>query len=364
MNSVAVAIPTPSGLAGRLPSCGSCSWLSKDGAAEDDLGWLPEPDGAMELEASPPSLASIGVGELGAFGMALLPRLPTLPTATSNGGDCFVVAASDGRELSFPVPPPGIGEEESRRPIAEGFGLNHLAFVLRHEQGWVSCASAATAGARFIIELPNSFIRDAWSGGPAQLAWAMQPPSGGCEWLTISVNQGGGVSPARHVFDPPPAIVLNGAISSRNAAALLDGAVWKLWTPCWDDCTESCLHTGPATASTDAAGRPVLSWSSMGITEISSKVRPPPGGACFNNAQRADGWFHLSVELPTGERLLLRDHENHAARLVVKHQRCENTGGWRKQALGPYADHSQCRYRGCHFDASTGTQLCQVATAP
>merc|ERR1711939_859329 len=213
----------------------------------------------------------------------------------------------------------------------------------------------ATAGAKFLLELPDSSVRNAWTGGAVQLAWAMQPPSGDCEWLTISVNQAGGVAPARHVFYPPPAIVLAESSSFQaEPEALLTTAVWKLWTPSWEDCTASCLFTGSPTVSTDASGRPVVSWHSMGITEISSKVRPPPGVSGAIGA----GWFHLSVELPTGERLLLRDHTNHAAKVVVKHQRCENTGGWRENAVGPYADHTLCRQCGSHFD-QCGRKLCR-----
>ena len=338
--SCAIAIPT---LPSQSSMVGRSSWSSVGshgfiGALE----WLPQADSELAMDASPQPLANLS-------SMGELPRPATQPSS----GDRFEIVTSDGTALTFPVPPAGIGEEDARRLIAEAFGLTHCAFVLRDEHGWVVCASAACAGVRFLLELPDSSVRDAWTGGSAQLAWAMQPPSGDVEWLTISVNQAGGVAPARHVFDPPPAIVLAGS-ADADAAALLASAVWKLWTPCWEDCTASCLFTGPATTSADAMGRPVVSWHSMGITEISSKVRPAPG----ESGSVGSGWFHLSVELPTGERLLLRDHNNHAAKVVVKHQRCENTGGWRQNAVGPYADHSLCRQRGCHSD-ECGRKLCR-----
>jgi hypothetical protein len=352
--SAAVAIPT---LASQSSGgFGGSSWSFGSHGFEEELGWLPVAD--MDIVTGTPPLANLSpAGEL-----TLLPRLPahaTQPAKPATVADIdltrFQVITGGGKTITFPVLPNGVSEEDARRPIAEAFGLSHCAFVLRDEHGWVTCASAATGGVRFLLELPDSFVRNAWTGGAVQLAWAMQPPSGECEWLTISVNQAGGVAPARHVFDPPPAIVLAGGASFQpDAAALLAKAVWKLWTPCWEDCTASCLFTGPATTSTDDMDRPVVSWRTMGITEISSKVRPPPGASGTVGA----GWFHLSVELPTGERLLLRDHNNHAARVVVKHQRCENTGGWRQNAVGPYADHCLCQQRGCHFD-KCGRKLCR-----
>lgn len=341
----AIAIPTLT----SQSSVGSwSSWISSPGLGQQ-LGWLPHAD--MEM-ASPPALPHLS----SAGDLMQIPRLPThRASCTDADPGHFEVVVSDGTAHTFPVPAHSAGEEDARRPIAAAFGLKDCAFVLRDEQGCVACASTAQSGVRFLLEVPDSFVRDAWTGGAVQLQWAMQPPSGDCEWLTISVNQTGGVAPARHVFDPPPAIVLAGASSSQtDATFLLANAVWKLWTPCWEDCTDSCLFTGPVTTGNDALGRPVASWSSMGITEISSKVRPPPGSTSAVGA----GWFHLSVELPTGEQLLLRDHRGHAARLVVKHQRCENTGGWRQNAVGPYADHSLCRQCGCHFD-ERGRKLCR-----
>lgn len=354
--SAAIAIPT---LASQTSaSCSVSSWSSLIGShgLDEELGWLPDAD--MDLAMGTPPVANLSSAE------STLQRIPTQLTQPVNVVDVdqihFEVVTTNGKTLTFPVPPNGASEEDARRPIAKAFGLNHCAFVLRDEQGWVACASAATGGVRFLLELPDSFVRDAWTGGDAQLAWAMQPPSGDCEWLTISVNQAGGIAPARHVFDPPPAIVLAGPASFQaDAAALLAQAVWKLWTPCWEDCTASCLFTGPATTSTDEKGRPVVSWHSMGVTEISSKVRPPPGTSGMIGA----GWFHISVELPTGERLLLRDHNNYAARVVVKHQRCENTGGWRQNAVGPYANHCLCRQHGSHFD-KYGRKLCRGHQSP
>eukprot|EP01043_Picozoa_sp_COSAG02_P020191 COSAG02_NODE_990_length_15413_cov_24.707457_1_plen_397_part_00 len=353
--SAAIAIPT---LASQSSAgCSGSSWSSLIGShgLEEELGWLPDAD--MDLSMGTPPLANMS--SAGEF--RLRQKISTQPSnvvdidQTHFDQTHFEVVTTNGKTLTFAVPPNGVSEEDARRPIAKAFGLRHCAFVLRDEQGWVTCASAATGGVRFLLELPDTFVRDAWTGGDAQLAWAMQPPSGDCEWLTISVNQAGGIAPARHVFDPPPAIVLAGAASFQaDAAALLAQAVWKLWTPCWEDCTASCLFTGSATTSTDEKGRPVVSWHSMGITEISSKVRPPPGTSGMIGA----GWFHLSVELPTGERLLLRDHNNYAARVVVKHQRCENTGGWRQNAVGPYANHCLCRQQGSHFDEH-GRKLCR-----
>ena len=363
----AIAYPAVDTLA-RLHSAPS-AWLG-----DDELHLLPSVlfatcdkytvDEGITTPCEEIETMGTAVEDLKSFG--LLPRLPTAP-------DCsFVVATADGRELSFQLQPPGTPEEAARKNIAAGFGMKHTSFVLRDAHGgWISCASAATAGDKFLLELPNSFVRDTASTRPgdATLAWAMQPPSGDVEWLTISVNQSGGVTPARHIFDPPPAITLNSSCT-ENAARLLAGAVVHLWTPAWDDCTATCLHAGAPTLSADSLGNPVLSWPNMGITEISAKARPPlgwgtlPGAFAHTGgaAAQCEGWFHLSVSLPSGERLLLRDHNNLAAKLTVKHQRSENTGGWRKKYIGPYADHAECRRHGCHVD-STGTRRCREAGA-
>ena len=46
-----------------------------------------------------------------------------------------------------------------------------------------------------------------------------------------------------------------------------------------------------------------------------------------------------------------------AAKVVVKHQRCKQTGRWGQRRIGPYGNHSACAAAGSHVSAC-GRRLC------
>ena len=252
-------------------------------------------------------------------------------------------------------------------------------------------AAVATTG----LALQTAAVRSA----PA-LRWVQRPPCGGCEWLTVSVSKRTGeLAPARHVFDPPVAVVVDttaaAALAKAEGGALETALPQAVRVSLWiADPTSGCLvnvsqflHSGAPTLEPGAGPEEaVLRWPRMGISELPSKIvlpdRPAPGTTCspplacmgsataqqrvakkHDGGRGTTGCFHFRVDLPGAEPLWLMekggaDGQETLGQIMMKHRRCCTTGRWMERGIGPYARHERCRAAGSHVSPG-GARLCE-----
>jgi hypothetical protein len=389
-NMMECALPIPSGHASGEPPQLSGSWLDEFGTTMMMTGSSSSPLATAE--------ASCHLDGHHRRPLAPQPTAQLLPPSHLQ----FSVLGRCGTIQSF-ARPADDSVDATNHTIAEissAFGLEG-PWILRHDaEGWVTlpCLGMAAGGALYRLETPSPCpVSSAlpppppapatWAGStttssclhgeavslrrqPQPLEFVARPPcGGGCEWLTVSSALGhDGVKvcrPAAHVFHPAPAIVLTCRTTDPDALAR---GRWTLWSPLWQDVSHH-LHVGGVQLGRDRHGRPQACWPSMGVTEISAAVKPPPGAlpvsgtAAERAALEATGWFHLTFSLGADHRepLLLRDRgTREAGKLVVKHERCAaagGSGGWSQRGLGPYACHAACVEHGAHHDGQ-GNLLC------
>lgn len=209
------------------------------------------------------------------------------------------------------------------------------------------------------------------SPGPEKLSdkfslqWIQQPPHGLAHWLSAHISKKTAVTPVQHILSPAVELGLASSFPGDKHKDILKNVKVRLYSASFEDVSQF-LHQGKSEIYwNDTKGMMAVRFPEMAISEISRNhfsartgVSSVQQEASSVHKRGACGWYHIKVELIFGNQcteLWLRDGKGDFAKLVVKHKRCAQTGGWISRQVGPYADHSRCTPS--HVD-SNGKLLC------
>jgi len=324
-----------------------------------DLGQSPR--------SPPPPAGDDEMGKIEWWGsmeplVAAAPLVSTVGLQPQGQGHLAISVSLAGRERHIEFAQT-VSAHDLLRSIGSAFGLaDGTPFVLRHVlDGCIMACTSLLPPGPFALELINETVNPAAATRappirpPAQsgatvpsLEWVQEPPKGLCEWLTVKVTKRGEPKPLAHTFD----VEIAATHGTADPRSVLNDARIRLFNPALEDVSH-LLHAGTKTLRKTAAGRHVVRWGEVGITEVSSSQSAGvanvelKGANAIKGGRCAQGWFHLCISSAGAADLWLRsgaaEDPEELGKIIVKHKRCYATGRWVEKRLGPYADHSLCR---------------------